>query len=202
MNKNQPAKEQAPLKKGASESKATVEVAGTGASEREAQPAKAIFFDRDGTLNIDTGYLADPKDFRWTPGAKEAVRYANEKGYLAIVITNQSGVARGYFKEEAVTALHNYMNEELQKQGAHLDALYYCPHLKGAKIKKYDKDCNCRKPKPGLIQKALAAHHIDPAISYMVGDSPRDITCATAAGVRAILYDGGNLLETLKKAGI
>lgn len=161
---------------------------------------KAIFFDRDGTLNVDVDYLHDPAAFAWTEGAIDAVRWANAHGYLAIVVTNQSGVARGYFPECDVTRLHDWMNAELQKCGAHIDAFYYCPHHPAAKIPAYRKDCDCRKPAPGLLLRALREYDIDPAASLMIGDARRDITCAEQAGVRGVLYTGGDLCEAVRGA--
>ena len=155
----------------------------------------AVFFDRDGTLNVDTGYLHEKEKLQWMPEAREAVKLANDRGYLAIVITNQSGVARGMFGEKAVRDLHAYMNEELEKIGAHLDGFYYCPHHPEAAVPEYRKDCDCRKPKNGLISAACKDFDIDLGQSLMVGDSPRDVECAERAGVRGVLYKGGSLLE-------
>jgi len=155
----------------------------------------AVFFDRDGTLNVDTGYLHEKEKLQWMPEAREAVKLANDRGYLAIVITNQSGVARGMFGEKAVRDLHAYMNEELEKIGAHLDGFYYCPHHPEAAVPEYRKDCDCRKPKSGLISAACKDFDIDLGQSLMVGDSPRDVECAERAGVRGVLYKGGSLLE-------
>lgn len=163
-------------------------------------PNKAVFFDRDGTLNVDVDYLHDPADFVWTEGAVDAVRWANEHGYLAVVVTNQSGVARGYFPEHDVTRLHDWMNAELRKHGAHIDAFYYCPHHPEAKLPAYRRACDCRKPAPGLILRAIREHDIDPAASLMIGDAPRDIACAEQAGVRGVLYDGGDMCRLLQKA--
>ena len=159
----------------------------------------AVFFDRDGTLNVDTGYLHEKEKLQWMPGAREAVKYVNDMGYLAIVITNQSGVARGMFGEQAVNELHAYMNEELGKIGAHLDGFYYCPHHPEATVPEYRRDCDCRKPKSGLIDKACKDFAIDLEHSLMVGDSPRDVECGEGAGVRGILYQGESLLELVKK---
>ena len=161
---------------------------------------KAIFFDRDGTLNVDVDYLHDPADFVWTTGAIDALRWVHAHGYLAIVVTNQSGVARGYFPESDVTRLHDWMNAELRKHGTHIDAFYYCPHHPEAKIPAYRKDCDCRKPAPGLLLRALREHDIDPAVSLMIGDAPRDIACAARAGVRGVLYEGGDLCELVQRA--
>ena len=161
---------------------------------------RAVFFDRDGTLNIDIHYLHDPKDFTWTPDAKEAIRYANEHGYLAIVITNQSGVARGYYPESDILRVHDWMNQELQPIGAHLDAIYYCPHHPDGTVPAYAKKCDCRKPAPGLVLRAIADFDIDPEASLFLGDSDKDVACAENAGVRGIKYEGGSLLELLKSA--
>jgi len=161
---------------------------------------KAVFFDRDGTLNVDVHYLHEPKDFVWTEGAREAIKYVREQGFLAVVVTNQSGVARGYFPEADVVRLHAWMNEELKKAGTKIDGFYYCPHHPEAKVKKYRKDCECRKPKPGLILEAAGELSIDLAQSLMVGDKPRDVECGEAAGCgRSLLYEGGSLLALLKK---
>ena len=159
----------------------------------------AVFFDRDGTLNVDTGYLHEIEKLRWMPEAREAVKYVNDKGYLAIVITNQSGVARGMFGEEEVRKLHAYMNEELKGLGSHIDAFYYCPHHPEAAVPEYRRDCSCRKPKSGLIERACRDYPIDLGQSLMVGDSPRDVECGERAGVRGVLYKGGNLLEVLRR---
>ena len=160
---------------------------------------KAVFFDRDGTLNVDAAYLWRIDEFRWIDGAMDAIRYCNEKGYLAIVITNQSGVARGYFPEEKVHVLHNWMNEELAKHGAHIDAFYFCPHHPEGTVPEYRVECECRKPKPGMVETACRQHDIDKSLSLMVGDMERDVECGRSAGVRSVLFTGGNLLKFLKK---
>ena len=120
-------------------------------------PNKAIFFDRDGTLNVDVHYLHEPADFVWVEGAIEAIRWANEHGYLVIVVTNQSGIARGYYDEAAVHRLHDWMNEELARQGARIDAFYYCPHHPAGRVPAYTRICDCRKPAPGMLLRAMAA---------------------------------------------
>ena len=161
---------------------------------------KAVFFDRDGTLNVDTDYLYKIEEFRWEEGAVEAIRHCNDKGWLVIVVTNQSGVARGYYTEADVERLHAWMNEDLQKHGAHIDAFYYCPHHPHGSVPEYTKDCTCRKPKPGLVLQAIEEHHIDPAASVLIGDGDRDVECAERAGVRGVKYEGGSLLDVVKKA--
>ena len=159
----------------------------------------AVFFDRDGTLNVDKEYLYRIEDFEWMEDAPQAIRWANQEGFLVIVVTNQSGVARGYFTEDDVRRLHEWMNEDLARAGAHIDAFYYCPHLPNGRVEAYAKECSCRKPKPGLIERACADFDIDREASIMIGDKPRDVECAEAAGVRGVLYEGGSLLQLLKK---
>jgi D-glycero-D-manno-heptose 1,7-bisphosphate phosphatase len=165
----------------------------------EAVAQKAVFFDRDGTLNVDIHYLHRPEDFIWTPEAQEAIHYVKQQGYLAIVVTNQSGVARGYYPEEDVCRLHDWMNDELAAIGAHLDALYYCPHHPAGVLPQYTKVCSCRKPSPKMVDDACQRYHIDKARSYFVGDADTDMQCAANAGVTGIRYTGGSLLETVRR---
>ena len=163
-------------------------------------PNKAIFFDRDGTLNVDVHYLHDPADFVWIEGAIAAIRWANEHGYLVIVVTNQSGIARGYYDEDAVRHLHDWMNAELAAHGAHIDAFYYCPHHTEGSVSAYVKQCDCRKPAPGMLLRAIAEHEIAPAVSFLFGDAASDVTAAEAAGVRGVHYAGGSLLDCVRNA--
>ena len=175
-----------------------------GKGDREAVDEvfrRAVFFDRDGTLNVDIAYLHRPEDFIWIPGAKEAIKYVNDHGYLAILVTNQSGVARGYYPESDVRHVYDWMNEELQSIGAHLDALYYCPHHPQGSVPAYTRTCNCRKPATGLIDEACARFHIDRAASYFVGDRESDMLCARNAGLTGLRYEGGSLYD-LVQAGI
>ena len=145
-------------------------------------PNRAIFFDRDGTLNVDVHYLHDPADFVWVEGAVEAIRWANTHGYLVIVVTNQSGIARGYYDEAAVQRLHDWMNAELARYDAHIDAFYYCPHHTEGAVPAYTKACGCRKPGPGMILRAIQDHDIDPA------------------GVHGVQYTGGSLAACVQDA--
>lgn len=161
---------------------------------------RAVFFDRDGTLNVDVHYLHEIGKFQWIEGAVEAIRFVNESGALAIVATNQSGIARGYYAEADVERLHAWMNAELRAHGAHIDAFYYCPHLPDAPVQNYRVDCDCRKPKPGMLLRAMAEHGIDPRKSVMIGDAPHDVECAERARVRGVLYTGGSLLHAVKDA--
>ena len=163
-------------------------------------PNKAIFFDRDGTLNVDVHYLHTPEQFVWVEGAVEAIRWANAHGYRVIVVTNQSGVARGYYDEAAVHRLHDWMNTELAQCGAHIDAFYYCPHHPEGAVSTYAKKCDCRKPAPGMILRAIREQDIDPAASWMFGDAASDVAAAARAGVQGVRYAGGSLLECVRDA--
>ena len=158
---------------------------------------KAVFFDRDGTLNVDVHYLYRIEDFRWTEDAIEAIRYCNDRGWLVIVITNQSGVARGYYTERDIQSLHAWMNEDLAKYGAHIDAFYYCPHHPQGSVPQYAIACDCRKPGTRLLDDACAAFTIDRRQSVMIGDKPIDVECAARAGIRGLRYQGGSLLKCL-----
>lgn len=159
---------------------------------------KAVFLDRDGTINQDVAYLHEIDKLNWIEGALEALVYLNQQGYTLFVITNQSGVARGYFPESEVVALHDYMQSEIEAAGAHIEKFYYCPHLKDAPVAKYAVDCECRKPKPGMLLQCCAEYDIDKANSFMVGDSKRDVEAAEAAGIKGYLFKEENLLHFIK----
>ena len=140
---------------------------------------KAAFFDRDGTINVDIGYLHRPEDIEFVANIPQLIRKYNEEGYLVIVVTNQSGIARGMFTEEDMHKVHAAMNERLRNEyGAHIDAFYFCPHLP-----EITGECGCRKPKPGLFLQAIKDYNIDPAQSVSYGDSERDEMASRAAGV-------------------
>lgn len=160
---------------------------------------KAGFFDRDGTLNVDVHYLYRRQDFRWTEGAVEAIKYCNDRDYKVIVITNQSGVARGYYTEDDVCSLHAWMNRELVQQDAHIDAFYYCPHHPAGRVAKYAIECNCRKPKTKLVDEACQTFAIDRSQSFFVGDKASDMECAHNAGIPGFCFCEGSLLEFIKK---
>lgn len=160
---------------------------------------KAVFFDRDGVLNVDKDYLYRIEDFEWQADAMQAIKFLKERGYFVAVVTNQSGVARGYYTEQDVHCLHSYMQEELGKINTQIDAFYHCPHLAGGSVPAYAVECECRKPAPGMIVQACAEHDIDPQQSFLVGDKKRDIQAGEAAGVASYLYTGGSLLEFVQK---
>lgn len=160
---------------------------------------KAIFFDRDGVLNEDDGYVHDMAHLRWVEGAKEAVAALTQAGWLLFVVTNQSGVARGYYSEDDVKKLHEEMNQEFQRQGGHITEFFYCPHLPGAPVKAYDCICHCRKPEPGMILQALEKYHIAKENAFLFGDGKRDVEAAKRAGIQGFLYTGGNLKQFIQE---
>ena len=163
-------------------------------------PRPAVFFDRDGVINADLGYVGEASRFSLLPGAAEGVRAAAEAGALCFLVTNQSGVARGFYTEADVAALHRHMAGELARHGAGFDDIRHCPHLPDAPVAAYRLDCRCRKPKPGMILDLMARWPVDPARSAMIGDRPSDMEAARAAGIRGILYAGGPLVEAVRAA--
>lgn len=166
-----------------------------------ANKQKAIFLDRDGTINKLNGFISKPDDFELIEGIAEAIKIINSLGYLTIVITNQPVVARGETDEETLDLIHNKMETELGKHGAYLNDIFYCPHHpdKGFEGERpeYKIDCDCRKPKPGLILKAVEKYNIDLSKSYMVGDDIRDVNAGINAGCIPILIS--NNMEDEKK---
>ena len=148
---------------------------------------RAVFFDRDGTLNEEIGHVLDPQDFRVYPFAARAVRLVNQAGLLAIVVTNQSGVGRGLFAESAVRRVHRQLTRRIEAGGGRLDAIFYCPHHPEALVERYRVACSCRKPAPGLLEAAAAQFGIDLTKSFVVGDRFVDITAARRVGARSVL---------------
>ena len=147
--------------------------------------------DRDGTISEEVGYVNHPSRYRVFPYSAEAVRLLNEAGWLAVLVTNQAGVARGYFTEDVITAVHGVLESELERDGARLDAIYYCAHHPTVGEPPYRLDCDCRKPRPGLVERAARDHDIDLARSWMVGDRYSDMELAHNAGTRAALVLSG-----------
>jgi D-glycero-D-manno-heptose 1,7-bisphosphate phosphatase len=153
----------------------------------------AVFLDRDGTLNEDLGYVHRFEDFHWLPGAKDAIRRLNAAGVYVFVVTNQSGVARGLFGEDAVAALHARMREDLRAIGAWIDDFRYCPHHPDVGADAYRRICACRKPAPGMILDLIAHWPVDTGASVMVGDKAIDADAGRAAGIAAEIVRGGEL---------
>jgi D-glycero-D-manno-heptose 1,7-bisphosphate phosphatase len=150
----------------------------------------AVFFDRDGTLNIEKGFVHKREDFEFVDGAVDVIRRLREKGFLVVVVTNQSGIARGLYTEKDVKRLHNWINKELKKRGTFIDRFYFCPHHPEAPVRKYRRDCACRKPGPGMLLQAIEELKIDPHTSYMIGDKARDACAGKKAGITSILISG------------
>jgi D-glycero-D-manno-heptose 1,7-bisphosphate phosphatase len=161
-----------------------------------------VFFDRDGVLNVDTGYLYDPGEFVWVEGAPEAIAAAKAAGRIVIVVTNQSGVARGYYEESHVHALHAFMNEQLAARGLPpIDAFYHCPYNDVGSIAAYvHPDHPDRKPNPGMVLRAIADHDLDPTRCILIGDRESDMEAGRRAGIRAVLFSGGKLDECVLRA--
>lgn len=166
--------------------------------ERDGPLRPAVFFDRDGVLNQDLGYVGEIERFHWTRTAVAAVKLVNARGYLAFVVSNQSGVARGFYDGAAVRALHEHMQRELRAHGAHLDDIRFCPHHPDGTVEPYAMTCSCRKPEAGMLLDLIAAWRVDAARSLLVGDKPSDLAAARAAGIPAIFFDGSDLEALLR----
>ncbi|MEK6302276.1 MAG: D-glycero-beta-D-manno-heptose 1,7-bisphosphate 7-phosphatase [Acidobacteriota bacterium] len=164
---------------------------------RESAIPSALFIDRDGTINEDSGYLATPDELIIYPWVAQAVRLINEAGLMAIVVTNQSGIARGLYTEDQLRAIHDRMIGELQREAARIDAVYYCPHHPDYGGKRYRRECECRKPQPGMLHAAAREHNIDLARSWVIGDKASDINLAANTGARGVLVLTGYGSETL-----
>ncbi|HEY7889314.1 MAG TPA: D-glycero-beta-D-manno-heptose 1,7-bisphosphate 7-phosphatase [Steroidobacteraceae bacterium] len=145
--------------------------------------SKAAFIDRDGVLNEERAFVHRVEDFVLLPGALEALRLLKAAGYLLVVITNQSGIARGLYPESDYLAVTGHMRERLAAARAPLDAVEHCPHLPDAPVERYRIDCDCRKPKPGMLRRAIRALDIDPGMSLLVGDRMSDLDAGRAAGI-------------------
>lgn len=152
---------------------------------------RAVFIDRDGTISEEVGYINHASRFRLFPYAAAAIRLLNDNDWLAIVTTNQAGVARGYFSEDMIQTVHERMTNELANDGAKLDAIYYCAHHPSVGEPPYRFECDCRKPKPGLISKAAGDFVIDLSQSWMVGDRYSDVELARNAGVKSMFVLSG-----------
>ncbi len=155
-------------------------------SKNAKKPVPAIFLDRDGTLNVDTQYLIRFEDFKVIPGVEEALKDLQNKGYQLFVVSNQSGVARGYFTLDQVMELNWRIKDYFANQGIHFADMVICPHLPEGKVAKFSKNCSCRKPLPGMILELLERYPIDVKGSYMVGDRLIDVISGQAAGLQGV----------------
>jgi D-glycero-D-manno-heptose 1,7-bisphosphate phosphatase len=163
---------------------------------------RAVFLDRDGTINKEVGYLTSPEQVRLINGSVEAIKLLAENNFKIIIVTNQAGVAKGYIKEEVVEAIHNRLRELLEARGAKIDAIYFCPHHPDGVIERFKRECPNRKPNPGMLLKAAHEHSINLESSYMVGDMARDIISGVRAGVRTVMVLTGNGRQELEKLPI
>jgi histidinol-phosphate phosphatase family protein len=155
---------------------------------------KAVFLDRDGTINIDTGYIKDPKDLVFIRGSKKAVKILKEKGFLVYIITNQSGVGRGYFSIEDVQVVNKKLIEKFEKYGVFIDGIFSCPH-------RPDEGCNCRKPNPDVVNDIAKKNNISLAKSYFVGDKLTDVETGQNAGCKTILIEGESAVAAKAEKG-
>lgn len=154
-------------------------------------PRPAVFLDRDGTINVEKDYLIDLAEFEFIPGVPAALKQLQDAGYLLVVVSNQSGVARGFFSEEQVDKLHGYMIDLLSEVGVSLAGIYICPHHPTAGLGKYLLDCDCRKGNPGMLLQAAKELAIDLQKSYMIGDKDADIQAGQGAGCKTVLVRTG-----------
>ncbi|MBN6065437.1 D-glycero-beta-D-manno-heptose 1,7-bisphosphate 7-phosphatase [Aggregatibacter actinomycetemcomitans] len=162
---------------------------------------KAVFLDRDGTLNIDYGYVHEIDHFRFIDGSIEALKKLKDMGYLLVLVTNQSGIARGYFTEQQFLQLTEWMDWSLADRGVDLDGIYYCPHHPEAKIAEFKQDCDCRKPKSGMLLQGIKELEIDPKRSIMIGDKIEDLLAGKGAkiGTNILVRTGKNITPEVER---
>ncbi|MCU0641276.1 MAG: D-glycero-beta-D-manno-heptose 1,7-bisphosphate 7-phosphatase [Candidatus Margulisbacteria bacterium] len=156
------------------------------------QGNRAVFVDRDGTIIEDTGYISSPQEVRFIPGSIAALKRLNQAGFKVIVITNQSGVARGYFSENMLQSVDKAIHRQVLNGGAHIDAFYYCPHHPDHGVYPYRQECACRKPHPGMILKGAREHQVDLSHSFMIGDHRCDVAAGKNAGVKTVFVTTGH----------
>jgi len=161
----------------------------------------AVFLDRDGTINVERGYVTRPGDLVLIDGAADAIRALNDRGVLTVVVSNQSGVARGLMTEEDLARIHERLEDLLFAAGARLDGAYYCPNFASGTVERYTRDSSCRKPATGMIDRAVVDLAIDLGSSVMVGDHATDIELANAVGIPGVLVETGRGRAALDEAG-
>lgn len=159
-----------------------------------AAPARpALFLDRDGVINVDRNYVYRVEDFEWVEGAVEAIKAFNTRGWWVFVVTNQSGIARGFYSEDQMQNLHVWLGAQLKARGARIDRIYHCPYHEDGTVERYRRDSYDRKPKPGMLLQAMTDFPVIRESSFMIGDKQADLEAAKAAGISGFLFTGGNL---------
>ncbi len=161
----------------------------------------AAFLDRDGVLNVDKGYVYKIKDYDWIPGAKESIKYLNSLNYFVFIVSNQSGISRGYYSQKDLEILNNYINNDLAKVGAYIDEFFFSPYHPDYHSK-FPHLSHLRKPNSGMLQLAFEKWNFDKNSSFMIGDSESDIKCAENFGIKSHLFKSGNLYSFIKNIEI
>lgn len=160
---------------------------------------RLVILDRDGVLNVDTGYPFEPSQIVWSEGVFAALRLLREAGFITVVATNQSGVARGFFSEQDVINLHSWMSDRILEEGGCIERFYFCPFHPEADVSQYRQDSFDRKPQPGMLMKAMTEYEVTVHHTVMIGDRNTDMEAAAAAGVRGLLFDQNNLEKFIRE---